>query len=139
MTEWSVAPSAELKQAIDAFDRSFLEGRLDEFSAFFADDAQLLIHEQETVIGKEAIRASFDLVFEGFDTSAYAPRHEIIDVHGDRAYVLASFDEVLRPKDGQPGIRIHGRAVHFWRRERDGAWRIVRLLTARSAPEELEG
>jgi ketosteroid isomerase-like protein len=91
------------------------------------------------VIGKEAIRAHFDWVFDGFDTSAYAPRYEIIDVHGDRAYVLASFDEVLRPKDGQPGIRIHGRAVHFWRRERDGAWRILRLLTARSAPEEPEG
>jgi len=113
MTDGCAAPDDELKQAIDAFDRSFLEGRPVEFSAFFADDAQLLIHQQEAVIGKEAIRAYFGWVFDGFDTSAYAPRYDIIDVHGDRDYVLASFDEVLRPKDGQPGIRIRGRAVHL--------------------------
>jgi ketosteroid isomerase-like protein len=87
---------------------------------------------------KEAIRAHFDWIFDHFDTSAYAPRYDIIDVHGDQAYILASFDEVLRPKDGHPGIRIHGRAVHFWRRDPDGAWRVLRLLTARSAPEEPE-
>ena len=92
-----------------------------------------------TVTGREAIRASFGQVFDQFDTSAYQPQYEIIDVRGNRAYVLVSFDEVLRPRDGQPGIRIRGRAVHFWRRERDGAWRILRLLTARSAPEEPEG
>jgi hypothetical protein len=57
---------------------------------------------------------------------------------GNLAYVLASFDEALRPRDGQPGIRIHGRSVQFWRREEE-AWRIVMLLTARSAPEESEG
>jgi ketosteroid isomerase-like protein len=134
----SVAPDAELKETIEAFDQAFAEGRLDEFSAFFADDAQLLIHQQETVIAKEKIRASFGQVFDGFDTSAYEPRYEIIDVHGNRAYVLASFDEVLRPRNGHPGILIHGRAVQFWRRESDGAWRLVRLLTARSAPEEPE-
>jgi uncharacterized protein (TIGR02246 family) len=136
MTDQAVDP--DLKATVDAFDRAFQEGRLDEFSSFFAEDAHLLIHQQETLVGRDAIRDSFAPVFDGFDTSAYEPRYDIIDVHGDRAYVLCSFEEVLRPKDGQPGIRIHGRAVHVWRRDRDGAWRIVRLLTARSAPEEPE-
>jgi ketosteroid isomerase-like protein len=131
----SVALEAELSETIDSFDRAFSEGRLDEFSAGFADDAQLLIHQQETITGKEAISASFGQVFD--DTSAYQPRYEIIDVRGNRAYVLVSFDEVLRPRDGQPGIRVRGRAVHFWRRE-NGAWRIVMLLTGRSAPDEVE-
>jgi ketosteroid isomerase-like protein len=117
VTDQSAADDGELKKTIDAFDRAFSEGRLGEFLAFFADDAQLLIHQQETVIGKEAIRDSFGPVFEGFDTSAYQPRYEIINVHGNLAYVLASFDEALRPRDGQPGIRIHGRSVQFWRRE----------------------
>lgn len=88
-------------------------------------------------MGKQAVRASFASVFASFDTSAYEPRYEMIDVHGDRAYVLASFEEVLRPRDGQPGIRVHGRIVQFWRREEDGEWRVVVLLTARSAPDEL--
>jgi ketosteroid isomerase-like protein len=134
----SSSSDAELKNTIEAFDRAFSEGRLEEFSEFFAGDAQLLVHQQETVVGKEAIRASFGPVFDGFDTSAYEPRYETIDVHGDRAYVLASFSEVLRPRDGQPGIRIRGRVVQFWRRE-DAVWRIARLLTARSAADESTG
>lgn len=87
----SVALEAELSETIDSFDRAFSEGRLDEFSAGFADDAQLLIHQQETITGKEAISASFGQVFDQFDTSAYQPRYEIIDVRGNRAYVLVSF------------------------------------------------
>jgi ketosteroid isomerase-like protein len=96
----SVALEAELSETIDSFDRAFSEGGLDEFLAGFADDAQLLIHQQETVTGKEAIRASFGQVFDQFDTSAYQPRYEIIDVRGNRAYVLVSFDEVLRQETG---------------------------------------
>jgi ketosteroid isomerase-like protein len=136
MTEQSAA-EAELRKSLDAFDRAFSAGRLDELLAFFADDAQLLLHHQETRIGKKPIRDTFGPVFDGFDTSAYQPRYESIDVHGNLAYVLASFDEALRPRDGQPGVRIHGRTVQFWRRE-EGGWRIVMLLTARSAPEESE-
>jgi uncharacterized protein (TIGR02246 family) len=132
------APDPELNEAIEAFDRAFSEGQLDELLAFFASDAQLLIHQQEAVIGREAIRSSFAGVFDDFDTSSYETRYDVIDVHGDRAYALASFDEVLRPQDGRPGIRIHGRVVHFWRREREGTWRITRLLTSRSAPDESE-
>ncbi len=136
MANSSVGADAELQAAIEAFDRSFSEGRLDEFSAFFHDEAQLLTHFQEPVVGAEAIRDSFAEVFDTFDTSAYEPRYEIIEVHGDRAYVLLSFEEVLRPRDGTAGVRVRGRAVHFWRRDGRGAWRILRLLTARSAPDE---
>jgi ketosteroid isomerase-like protein len=93
----AVAPDAELQEAIASWDRAFAEGRLDEFSAFFADDAHLLIHHQETLVAKEAIRASFAAIFDQFDTSAFEPRYDVVDVHGDRAYVLASFEEVLEP------------------------------------------
>jgi uncharacterized protein (TIGR02246 family) len=134
----SVAPGSDLNEAIAAFDRAFSEGRLEEFLAFFDDDAHAHIHNQEALIGKEAIRSSFGPVFDGFDTSAYEPRYDTIDVHGDHGYVLATFDEALRPKDGEPGIRVRGRAVQFWRRQRDGAWRIVRLLTARRGPDGTE-
>ncbi len=138
MNDSSIGPDAQLQTSIEAFDRSFSEGRLNEFSAFFAGDAQLLIHLQEPVVGSGAIRDSFAEVFDGFDTSAYEPRYEFVEVHGDRAYVLLSFDEVLRPRDGTAGIRVRGRAVQFWRRDGRGTWRIVRLLTSRSAPDEME-
>ena len=132
----SVALEAELSETIDSFDRAFSEGDWTSFGGVCRRRA-IADPQQETITGKEAISASFGQVFDQFDTSAYQPRYEIIDVRGNRAYVLVSFDEVLRPRDGQPGIRVRGRAVHFWRRE-NGAWRIVMLLTGRSAPDEVE-
>jgi hypothetical protein len=81
---------AELKETIDSFDRAFCEGRLDELLALFSTDAQLLIHQQETVIGggdPSALRPSVRRVRHLRVPAAY----EIIDVHGSRAYVLVSF------------------------------------------------
>jgi hypothetical protein len=42
-----IISDAELEQAIDSFDRAFIEGRLDDFLTFFAEDARLLLHNQE--------------------------------------------------------------------------------------------
>jgi ketosteroid isomerase-like protein len=126
---------AELREAIDHFDRAFTHGRLDELLDAFAEDARFLVHEQEPLVGTEAIRGAFSAFFERFDTSAYDPRYEVIDVHGDSGYVLGSFTEVLRPRDGTPGTRVHGRVVQFWRQEGD-EWRIRILLTGRSASDE---
>ena len=83
---------------------------------------------------RRAIRSAFRPVFEQIEAAEYRPRYEVVDVHGDRAYVLGSFDEVLRARGGTTGIRVQGRVVHFWRRL-EGRWRIEMLLTGRSAPD----
>jgi ketosteroid isomerase-like protein len=136
--ETVAARTAELTESLDAFDRAFAEGRPEEFSAFFADDAQLLLNNLETVIGGEAIGALFAGAFEAFDYSAYEVQYDIIDVHGDQAYVLGSYDELICPWDGGAGTRVDGRIVYFWRAESDGTWKVVRALTARSAPDQPE-
>jgi ketosteroid isomerase-like protein len=136
--EADAAQTAELEESLDAFDRAFAEGRLDEFSAFFADDAQLLLNEEGAVTGTEAIGAFFASAFDSFDYSAYEAQYDITDVHGDRAYVLGTYDELICPRHGGTGTRIHGRIVLFWRAEGDGTWKVVRVLTARSAPERRE-
>jgi uncharacterized protein (TIGR02246 family) len=135
MPHSSAGSSGELHQAFQAFDDALSGGRLDDVTSLFSEDARLLVHHQPAESGREVIRSAFARFFEQFDISAYDPTYELIDVHDDRAYLLMSFTQVLRPYDGGPGMKVHGRAVQFWRRE-DGQWRLVMLLTARSAPEE---
>lgn len=135
MPHSSAGSSGDLHAALQAFDDAFLGGRLDDVTSLFSDDAQLLVHHQPGVSGSEVIRSAFARFFEQFAISAYDPTYELIDTHDDRAYVLLSFTQVLRPYDGGPGMKVHGRAVQFWRRE-DGQWRLGLLLTARSAPDE---
>jgi ketosteroid isomerase-like protein len=130
------SPRAEVEEALRGFDEAFRRGDLDELARFFASDIQLLVHQQEAIVGKDDAGRAFGQVLEMFDTQSYAPRYEVIEVHGDRAYVLGPFEETLSPRSGEPGIRVHGRAVLFWRRDEEG-WRITRLLTARWAPDEL--
>ncbi len=125
-----------LLAALEAFDRAFIEGHTEELSTLFANDAQLLLHHQPAIVGRQAITEAWRETFADFDTSAYAPSYETVEVHTDRAYVLGSFTEVLRPRDGGPGLRVIGRIVLFWRREPDGRWRVTRVLTSRSAPDE---
>jgi ketosteroid isomerase-like protein len=126
----------ELLAALDAFDRAFIEGRAEELGALFADDAQLLLHNQRTIVGQQSITEAFRETFAAFDTSAYEPTYETVEVHTDNAYVLASFTEVLRSREGGPGLAVVGRVVLFWRRGPDGVWRVTRVLTSRAAPDE---
>ena len=125
-----------LLAALEAFDRAFIEGRANELGALFADDAQLLLHLQPAIVGRQPITETFRETFAAFDTSAYEPTYETVEVHTDNAYVLASFTEVLRPREGGPGLAVVGRVVLFWRRGPDGVWRVTRVLTSRAAPDE---
>jgi hypothetical protein len=60
-----------------------------------------------------------------------------VDLHDDRAYVLAGFTETLRPRDGGPGIEVDGRLVYFWRMEPNGRWTVTRVLTGRVSPDRV--
>jgi len=86
-------------------------------------------------VGKDGAGRAFGQVLEMFDTSDYTPRYEVIEVHGDRAYVLGPFEETLSPRSGESGTQVHGRVVLFWARDEEG-WRVTLLLTGRSAPDE---
>jgi ketosteroid isomerase-like protein len=87
-------------------------------------------------VGRGGAGRAFGRVFEMFDTSDYTPGYEVIEVHGDQAYVLGAFEETLSPRSGEHGTRVHGRVVLFWARDKEEGWRVTRLLTGRSAPDE---
>lgn len=122
--------------ALEAFDRAIIEGRTDELGALFADDARLLLHYQPDIVGRRAITQAWRETFAAVDTSAWKPNYDTVQVHTDSAYVLGSFTEILRPRDGGTGLAVAGRTVLFWRREPDGQWRITRALSSRSAPDK---
>jgi len=120
-----------LLTSLGSFDRAFIGGRAEELGALFDDDAQLLLHNQAAIVGRQSITEAFRETFATFDTSAYEPNYDMVEVHTDRAYVLGSFTEVLRPREGGPGLAVPGRIVLFWRREPHGVWRVTRALTSR--------
>ncbi|HEY5578306.1 MAG TPA: DUF4440 domain-containing protein, partial [Acidimicrobiia bacterium] len=115
---------------LEGFDRAFRGGDVDAFAAMLASDAVFLLHQQPPLVGADGITETFRELFSLVDTSAYEVTYDLMEVFGDRAYVLGSFTEVLRPRDGGPATYVNGRIVLFWRRD-DDEWRLVRNLTSR--------
>lgn len=127
--------AGEVRAALAALDRAFVEGDADLMESLLADDAELYWHHRETIAGRAEVGAAFRLLFSTTDTSAWNAHHHTLEVHETAAYAVADFSEDLIPLDGTPGRRVHGRAVFFLRRIGD-RWLFTRLLSARSAPDD---
>jgi uncharacterized protein (TIGR02246 family) len=127
----------DFAEALSTFSRAFAAGDAEVFVGLFADDARVLLHEQPALVGRAAIGQMFTELFAMIDTGGFEIDYDIVEVHQDRAYVLATFHETLRPKDAAPAIEVDGRLVCFWHRHEDGTWRVTRVLTGRASPDRL--
>lgn len=103
--------NTRLDEALTTFSRSFATGDGETFVGLFTKDAKALLHEEPALVGAAAIRDMFMRLFAKVDTAGFEVYYDTIDVQGDRAYVLASFRETLRPKDGTSAIRVDGRIL----------------------------
>ena len=88
--------------------------------------------------GREAILGQWTRLFARYDTSAWRTERVIVDVHGDLAYTLSTYSEILVPRDAGAGVaeRVVGRLVLFLRREPDGEWLVTVALNSHVRPVE---
>lgn len=126
-----------IDQALRRFDDAFTVDRAHDVTDLLAEDCRALVHLQDPVEGRDAVVAAFERFFAAFEPIVYESDYDVADVAGDRAYVLGSVHQVLRPHTGGPNVEVYGRVVLFWRRS-GGQWLITRMLTARSAPDRIE-
>ncbi len=127
----------EFEEALRRFDDTFRTGQAQDVIDIFAEGCSALIHHQATIEGREAVGEAFQRFFGMFEVSVYEPEYDVVDVKGDQAYVLGSFRQVLQPREGGSTVQIFGRVVLFWQRI-GGEWLMTRLLTARSAPDQVQ-
>jgi uncharacterized protein (TIGR02246 family) len=117
-------------------DAAFAAGDADRYAGLFADDARLLLLHREAIEGRPAIRDHWRSSFARFDTSAWEPRTEIVEIHGDRAYAFGTYTERLRSREDGSRTLVRGRLVYFLVLDEDATWRIRLLMNSHSHPME---
>ncbi len=125
----SAAIEAAGARLLDAYLAGDLEGWLEGFS----DDVVLLPAGAPMIVGTDALREASRIQFgllESFETEIRTEPQEI-EVTGDWAYVLESFEIRLTPLAGGDPVVEQRRLLTIWRRQADGLWKISRGMTNR--------
>jgi ketosteroid isomerase-like protein len=120
----------ELRDADLAFARQTAARRLDGWMDFFADDASI-IHDGQTVTGKDALRAFYQPIFANKDfTLTWSPNHAEASKDGTLGYTYGQYE-------ARNGTAIsRGMYTTTWRKI-EGRWKVVLDLgsAARAQPK----
>ncbi len=114
----------EVHAALAEFDRRFAAGDAGRLAEMFTEDGRMIQPHRAESVGREAIEANTRRTFEPYDPGAWRRQTRSLEVHGDRAYTVSDYAEVLVHRSGGPSLDVLGRLILFLAREADGQWRV---------------
>ena len=120
---------ADDEAAIAEFNRQYLAAingsDIDALARLTTGDHMMISSGRAPLAGKEALVNAMTRAFERFDfEESWAPEETVVS--GDLAYQRGTFVVVAKPKAGGEGSRTTGNFMRIYRRQPDGAWRMVR-------------
>ena len=137
------APQPEQKRDVGADTRA-INALIDQYTAshnsddaattvaLWADDGVLMLPDQPAIEGKQAIKSFVEAAFKE-RTYKIVPTLLETQVAGDWAYVRVNFTGTITPKSGKP-MEISYKFLWICRRQRDGSWKIYRLMANSNNP-----
>ncbi len=114
-----------LRQADEWYTATANAGDVEGLTALYAEDATRYSPSGESTTGIDAMRAFAEGVAStpGFHITAQRLALEVGE-GGDMAYTLNLLELSVTGPDGEPVVQ-RLRDFHLWRKQADGAWRIV--------------
>ncbi len=99
-------------------------------AGFYAEDAVLLPQNQLPIVGKTAIRSSYETLLEQFSVRGGSEVVEL-EVGGDWAFMRGTYTITVAPKNGGAPIETdRGNWLWIVKRQADGSWKIFRAIGA---------
>lgn len=129
-------PLDSLLKRINDLDRTFEADRGHEMGDFFSDDGRLMWPLSEDIAGRERIRAAFVQLIETFTTISWKPEREVLEICGNKAFLIGRFIEERALRDDGSAERVYGRLFEMWSRRADGRWELAYLMTSRYGESE---
>ncbi len=130
---------AEDESAIRALRQAFNEaqraGDVDHLATFYTDDAVVLGPDEPSTSGLDAIRAASAEFFESSEWNSSEPIEDL-EVQGDLAFTRTTWSSTQTDKSTGTSVDVSGKAVHIYRRQPDGTWKIAVDIYNFDAPAE---
>lgn len=119
-------PSPVLEQADRVFAADSASRGADAWADAFVPDGVLWTRNSGRVEGREAIRAAMSPVFAGGESGLeWQPTASGMSPRGDLGFTVGRY-RLTRLRDGGEADTLQsGTYVSIWRRQKDGAWRVV--------------
>lgn len=130
------SPQQTISRIRDAVQDAENAGDVTRMRPFFGEDIVLMAPGFPPVVGPEAVEEFMAGFFDQFDVEVSYASDEVV-VMGDWAFDRGSARQVLKPKDGSPGMSEEATYLWLYRRGEDGSWRHARVTwNANSLPEQ---
>ncbi|MFC2085548.1 YybH family protein [Bacteroidota bacterium] len=107
--------------------KAWNEGDYDGFIKFIDDGAILFPQGAPPVKGIKSISSLYSASFES-NTFEVSDSNEEIQVFGDFAFEIGTWVGSINPKDGSSPFKINNSVISIYKRQKDGAWKIYRMM-----------
>lgn len=121
------ADVSAIKELATQWRTGWLAGDADALVALYADRPVLMPQGRPPIHGKGAIRALYRDVLAQLRIESRGTLRDV-EASGDWGYFWSTYSLRATPKSGGEPIRSKGKSVFIVRRQRDGAWKIARLI-----------
>lgn len=118
---------AAIKRLAARWRAGWLAGDADALVSLYTERPVLMPQGRPAIFGKAAIRSLYRAVLDEMQIRSKGALREV-EVSGDWGYFWSTYSLRATPKTGGNPIRSKGKSVFIVRRQRDGAWKIARLI-----------
>jgi ketosteroid isomerase-like protein len=98
---------------------------VNEFIAFFADDAAVFAPNMPAMTSKEAVQRWMSglMANPGYALS-WQPTKAGVSSGGDLGYTMGTYELTLNGPKGKP-VTDHGKYLTLWKKQADGGWKVL--------------
>lgn len=139
LAPWGCAGNADAEKGIRAANARFIEafnrGDAASVAAFYADGAKILPPDSPMISGGQAIEDFWKGLLGAGPGNVKLEKLETVEVtaSGELAAEVGNFSFKIQPANGDP-TTLAGKYMVVWKRQPDGAWKLVYDIFNSSAP-----
>jgi ketosteroid isomerase-like protein len=128
------ADEAAVRQTDENWSKAAQSKKVDDWVAFYSDDAVILPPNEKKASGKEDVRKDIgELMMLPSLALSWTPAKVEVARSGDLAYTQGSYQMSYADSHGKP-MTDQGKTLEIWKKQADGSWKCVADMWSSDLP-----